>query len=214
MRFLRDHFPAHYGKAAAFIFLVALVASPPAHGAKADRKGQSPIARDSASRKYVSPKDLHSLIDQEGLPFSFTGLAKKTVLLNFIFTSCEAICPRQTQALVEIQHALPPALRQRVHFVSVTVDPDRDSAPTLKIYALAMGADLSDWSFVTGKTPELDWLQRYYAARDTARNKGPLNHQVGVYLLDGRGRLMQKYSGDFDKSRLLREIRQLDSLNE
>jgi len=155
MRFLRDHFPAPYGKAAAFIFLVALVASAPAHGAKADRKGQSPIARDSASRKYVSPKDLHSLIDQEGLPFSFTGLAKKTVLLNFIFTSCEAICPRQTQALVEIQRALPPALRQRVHFVSVTVDPDRDSAPTLKIYALAMGADLSDWSFVTGKTPEL-----------------------------------------------------------
>jgi protein SCO1/2 len=156
---------------------------------------------------------LRSLIDQEGQPFSFSQLEKTTVLVNFIFTNCAVSCPAQTQALVGIQRQLPATLRSRVRFVSVTVDPERDTAPILKQYAKAMGADLSGWSFVTGKASELDWLQHYYAVAASAGNKDKLDHEVAVFLLDAHGRLMQKYTGDFDKPRLLREIGEVDALN-
>src|SRR4051812_25504769 len=96
------------GKRVSFIFLVLLnfhfaFVADAAMAATADSATR-------ISRKPSSPKELHSLIDQEGHPFSFAGLANKTVLLNFIFTSCALSCPAQTQALVGIQRALTPAL--------------------------------------------------------------------------------------------------------
>jgi protein SCO1/2 len=121
-------------------------------------------------------------------------------------------CPAQTQALVGVQRGLPPALRSRVRFVSVTVDPDRDSVPVLKRYAASMGADLSGWSFVTGEAPELEWLYRYYSVGVTALDDGQFDHELGVYLLDARGRVMQRYTGSIDKTRLVREIAEVDAL--
>lgn len=189
------------------------VAIPP--GAKSGTAPETPPAQGSAAAKdglTSVPGSLRTLIDQEGNPFSFARLGGKTVLANFMFTHCPVSCPVQTQALVGIQRALPSALRSRVRIVSVTVDPERDSAAVLKRYAEAMGADLSGWSFVTGEASELDRLQRYYSVMAGGGNGGEYDHQVGVYLLDARGRLMQKYTGDFDKARLLKEIGQVDAL--
>jgi protein SCO1 len=164
--------------------------------------------------EFSSPKDLRTLIDQDGRPFSFAHLADKTVLVNFIFTSCPMKCPTQTLALLGIQRALPPSMRPRVRFVSVTVDPDRDSASVLKRYATSMGVDLSGWSFVTGTSKDLDRLYRYYGAGVRALNDGQYDHQLGAYLLDAKGRVMQRYTGEIDKPRLLREITEIDALNE
>jgi protein SCO1/2 len=176
-------------------------------------KAAGPDSAPGKASAIASPKDLRSLIDQDGRPFSFARLGKKTVLVNFIFTSCPMQCPAQTQALVGLQRALPPALRARVLFVSLTVDPDRDSAAALKRYALAMGADLSAWSFLTGKESELNWLYRYFSVGVKAIADGQYDHQMGAYLLDAQGRVMQRYTGDLDKPRLLREIGEVDALN-
>lgn len=160
------------------------------------------------------PGKLHSLIDQEGRPFSFAALSKKTVLVNFIFTSCPVKCPAQTQAIVGIQRALSKDLAPRVRFVSVTVDPERDSTAVLKRYAIALGADLSGWSFVTGNESDLNWLYRFFSVGVNAIDGGQYDHQMGAYLLDARGRVMQRYTGDLDQPRLLREIRAVDALKE
>jgi protein SCO1 len=161
----------------------------------------------------LKPKDLHSLVDQEGQPFSFGSLENQTVLVNFIFTVCPTVCPIQTQALIGIQQALSPALKTRVRLVSITVDPDRDSAQVLKRFAQAMGADFSNWTFVTGAASELKWLYRYYSVGVRATGDGLYDHQVGVYLVDAKGRVMQKYAGTIDKPRLLREVGEVDAMN-
>ncbi len=159
------------------------------------------------------PWELRSLIDQEGRPLSFATLANKTVLVNFIFTSCPMKCPAQTQALVGIQRALPKDMLPRIRFVSMTVDPERDSAAALKRYAIALGAELSGWSFVTGNESDLNRLYRFFSVGVNAIAGGQYDHQMGAYLLDGRGRVMQRYIGDIDKPRLLREIGEIDALN-
>lgn len=173
----------------------------------------APDASPGPSTESALARDLHSLRDQEGRPFSFARFARKTVLVNFIFTQCPMQCPAETQQLVGIQRALPPALRSRVRFLSVTVDPDRDTAPVLKRYAEAMGSDLLTWSFVTGEPSDLDRLYRYFGAGVRPLKDGQFDHQVGVYLLDARGRVMQRYTGDLDKARLLREIAEVDALS-
>jgi len=195
--------------------VIALIATATACWATSSALGSAPdsVSGPLKTAGFSSPGDLRSLIDQDGRAFAFARLAHKTVLVNFIFTTCAVSCPAQTHALVGIQRALPPALRPRIRFVSVTVDPDQDSALALKRYATSMGADLSGWSFVTGRASELDWLQHYYSVGVTVRNDGQFDHEVGIYLLDAQGRLMQRYSGNFDKRRLLREIAEVDALN-
>ena len=51
---------------------------------------------------------------------------------------------------------------QRVSALFVTIDPERDTPAVLKEYALAFGADLRGWSFLTG-APEVirDVTRRY-----------------------------------------------------
>jgi cytochrome oxidase Cu insertion factor (SCO1/SenC/PrrC family) len=212
-RLLTTHFAVVAGAAFAATAALAATAGKSAPTPAATRAAATADSANRETRKPSSPKDLRSLIDQEGRPFSFGGLEHKTVLVNFIFTSCAMSCPAQTQALVGIQRALPPALRPRVRFVSVTIDPDRDSVAVLKRYAAAMGADLSAWSFLTGETPELVWLEHYYAVAASAGKQGQLDHEIAVFLIDAQGRLMQKYTGDFDKPRLLREIGEVDAIN-
>ncbi|MES1164612.1 MAG: SCO family protein, partial [Verrucomicrobiota bacterium] len=151
-------------------------------------------------------------VDQDGRRFSFAELKGKTVVMNFVFTHCPVSCPAQTRALTAIQRALPKDLAPRVRFVSVTMDPERDTPPALKEYAVAIGANLAGWSFVTGNAGELAWLHRYYDVRVTRTTPGQFDHRVVVYLIDANGRLLQKYSGDFDKPRLLREIGEVDRL--
>lgn len=197
--------------------LACLVAAWAASGAGAGgQPGPDRSARSASPAHAIhSPStlaDLHSLIDEEGRPFAFARFAKTTVLANFIFTSCPMKCPTQTQALVAVQRSLPPALRTRVRFVSITVDPARDSAAALKRYAVAMGADLASWSFVTGEASELDWLYRFFSVGVNAIADGQYDHQMGAYLLDGQGRVMQRYTGDIDKPRLLKEIGAVDAL--
>jgi protein SCO1/2 len=160
----------------------------------------------------TTPDDLQSLVDQEGKSFSFVHLKGRTVVMDFIFTHCPSSCPMQLRALIGIQRALPAALQSHVQFVSVSMDPARDTPAVLKAYAASLGADLGNWSFVTGADQEITWLHQYFHLRVKPIEGGLFDHRVIVYLLDATGRLIQKYSGDLDQARLIKEIGEVDSL--
>jgi len=123
------------------------------------------------------------------------------------------VCPREARALAEVQAQLSPALRDRVQFVSLTVDPEQDLPERLTAFARTNGADLNHWSFArtsaaatTAVTAELGVFSGPSQAQ-----AAPVGHGTSVYLFDRRGRLMQRYAGSpLDIARLVREIEQLD----
>ena len=166
----------------------------------------------SSPSVITSPTELASLEDHEGKRFSFDRLKGRTVVMNFIFTHCPVSCPMQTKALTAVQQALPKALHDRVRFVSVTMDPTRDTPPVLRQYGATMGADLTNWSFVTGQADEIAWLHKHYNAQVKATDGGQFDHRVAVYLLDANRNLIQTYTGDFDQVRLVKEIGEVDGL--
>ncbi len=75
----------------------------------------------------------------------------RPVVLNFIFTSCGAICPLMTQTMASFQHLLGPD-SARVHMVSISIDPEEDTPARLRDYAREYHAG-AGWTFYTG-TPE------------------------------------------------------------
>ena len=89
-----------------------------------------------------------SLTDQRGAPFALSDLHDKVWVADFIFTNCATICPPMTIQMANLQDEL---TAEGLHFVSFSVDPERDTPEVLLRYANDYGADGSRWAFLTGQ---------------------------------------------------------------
>jgi protein SCO1/2 len=72
----------------------------------------------------------------------------KPVVLSFVYTTCTTICPLTSMTLAQVQAGLGDA-RDRVHLVSISIDPEQDTPARLREYALKFGAG-PQWHHYTG----------------------------------------------------------------
>ncbi len=141
------------------------------------------------------PAPAFSLVDVDGDTVSLAGLADKTLLVDFIFTRCPGPCPSLTSSHVSVQRALSPALREKIRFVSITIDPERDTPEDLRAYALARGADLTDWAFLSGPPDEVLAVMRAYGVGTKPGAEGDIEHVLATFLIDPRGQVVKRYLG-------------------
>ncbi len=150
------------------------------------------------------------LTDQNGAKLALTDLRGKLVLLDFIFTSCPGPCPMLTSAHVTLQRMLPPALRERTHFVSISLDPVRDTPMALRAYGLARGADLAGWSVLTGDPEAIARVIQGYGVGTLRRPDGQIDHLVATFLIDAEGNIAQRFIGlEHEPEALLRALESL-----
>jgi cytochrome oxidase Cu insertion factor (SCO1/SenC/PrrC family) len=83
----------------------------------------------------IGPAPALTLTTQESAPLSLGDLRGKVVLLTFIYTSCTDTCPLLTGKMASIQEKLGADFGSRVQFLSITVDPERDTPDVLRAYA-------------------------------------------------------------------------------
>jgi protein SCO1/2 len=157
-----------------------------------------------------------TLIDQNNRQFQVETLENKVTLFNFVYTQCSTVCPLQMQSLVQVQKKLTPELRNSVQFISVSLDPMHDKPRTLKAFAKRMGVNLSHWTLLTGKPKSIETLSdrlHLFDSNNKKDAKRPDDHSTNLWLVDGQGRLMQRYSGSpLDVERVTKEIVQLDAI--
>lgn len=148
-----------------------------------------------------------ALIDQDGKARSLDALRGSSVLLDFIFTHCNGPCPVSTSNRVQLQKNLPDDLRQQIHFVSISLDPKRDTPEELRRYALERGADLANWFFLTGDPQEVEDVLRSYGVGVVRGDDGDIQHVVVSFLIDPRGRITKRYFGlEHDTSEFIRDL--------
>ena len=139
-----------------------------------------------------------TVYDQNGNKLKFyTDLVKgKTVAINFIFTTCTAICPSLTATFRRVQQELGDRVGQDVHLISVSVDPTTDVPERLKEYAAKFKAG-PGWTFVTGDKVEIDsvLLSTRYGGGEQGRPypNGPYWQRVSRQLVS-RLRIVSAYS--------------------
>lgn len=149
------------------------------------------------------PAPSFALVDQDGRPLSLADLGGRLVVLDFIYTSCPGPCPTLTGAHVDLQKSLAPELRARTHFVSISIDPERDTPEVLRNYALARGADLSGWSFLTGPPETVRAVAASYGVGTTRASDEELVHTVATFLIDAEGQIAERWLGlDHDPAEL------------
>jgi protein SCO1/2 len=153
---------------------------------------QSPLAD-------IGPAPATVLQDQEDRPFRLDSLRGKAVLVSFVFTTCNGTCPTTTRTLVRVQNRLKAAglKRGEVEFVSISLDPARDTPDVLRQYATTFGADLASWHFLTGPSARVDRLISSWGIWTKRNAAGVLDHSSRVFLIDPNGRQREIYNLDF-----------------
>jgi protein SCO1/2 len=158
----------------------------------------------------IGPAPAFSLTTQEGARLSLQDLRGKVVAVTFIYASCADTCPLLTAKLAGLQARLGTDFGAKVFFVSITVDPERDTPAVLKRYAQVHGANLAGWAFLTGTPAEIQQVTRHYGIYYKKRPRGEVDHTFLTSLIDHRGTLRVQYLGvRFDPDELLRDLQAL-----
>lgn len=109
------------------------------------------------AREYFTNLEL---INQDGETVRFFDdvLKDKIVVVNFIFTNCEGACPLMTHKLSLVRDRFEDKIGNPLHFVSLSIDPERDTPAAMKAFAQEHQADHEGWVWLTGNPEHLDMI--------------------------------------------------------
>jgi protein SCO1/2 len=148
-----------------------------------------------------------ALISQDGAPVELRDFRGKVVVVTFIYTFCPDICPMLTAKMADVQDDLGRDFGAKIAFISITVDPERDTPAVLKEYAQAYGANLAGWTFLTGSPPAILDVTHRYGVFVSKTTDGGVDHTLLTSLVDPRGMLRVQYLGvRFDPDEFRRDI--------
>lgn len=140
----------------------------------------------------------YELITEEGKKVKFFDdlIKDKVVSINFIFTSCQNICPLETARLTEVYNQLKDRVGKDVFMYSITVDPARDSPEVLKAYKKKFNIG-EGWTFLTGKKEDIDDIRTklglYTADLDENLPDGQIDHNISLVMGNQKtGRWMKR----------------------
>jgi protein SCO1 len=127
-----------------------------------------------------------ALTDISGQQVTLPSLDHKIKVVNFIFTNCGDACPMTLHYMMEAQNELKKQglFGKDVVFLSVTMDPENDSAPVLKDYSEKFSADLSGWKFLCGSRAETDRVMEAFGIPAEKEANGQYIHSNKVFLID------------------------------
>jgi len=114
--------------------------------------GSSIAAEDEVERAREYFTNLE-LINQDGETVQFFDdvLKDKVVVINFVFTNCQGACPLMTFKLSQVRDQFESQFGDPLQFVSLSIDPERDTPAAMKAFAQEHRADHEGWVWLTIK---------------------------------------------------------------
>ena len=143
----------------------------------------------------IAPAPEFRLTSQDGAQVALADLRGKVVAVTFIYTLCTNTCPVLTPMMSFVQDQLGADFGAKIAFVSITVDPERDTPEVLKQYAQAFGANLAGWFFLTGRSDVIRDVTRRYGVFALKSANGDVDHTFLTSIVDRRGILRVQYLG-------------------
>lgn len=122
---------------------------------------------------------------------------------DLIFTNCTTVCLPMTSNMKLLQDKLKENDID-AQLVSLSVDPSYDSPEILKEYANDYGADLSNWTFLTGyefeEIKELSIKSFKSMLQEPLPDDDQVQHGTRFFLINPSGEVIKYYSGTEAKS--------------
>jgi cytochrome oxidase Cu insertion factor (SCO1/SenC/PrrC family) len=120
------------------------------------------------------------LVDHRGRKVRFYSdiVRGRAVAINFIFTTCQGVCPPMGTTFAKVETALK---GRGIRLISLSVDPVNDTPERLAAWAKKYGAG-PDWTLLTGRKLDVDGLLRALGAFSADKTR----HSPFVLLGDDR----------------------------
>jgi protoheme IX farnesyltransferase len=155
-----------------------------------------------------------SLVRQDGTTFTRDDLAGDPWIVDFIFTSCAGACVPMTQTMTKLQAEGLPA-----RFLSISVDPARDSPQALTDYRTKWQGDPERWTLLTGSDAAIGTLGRDGFKLSIGTGAAPVEgmpslfHSEKYALVDGAGWVRGYYDSNdsLELARLRQDVARLQS---
>lgn len=103
---------------------------------------------------------------KHSLNFFLDLIKKKSVAINFIFTSCTSSCSLSSAIFRQVQKKLG---KQKIQLISITVDPVNDTPERLLEFSKRFNA-APGWAFITGEKNNIAQLLKNFGVFTTDRN--------------------------------------------
>jgi protein SCO1 len=134
------------------------------------------------------------LIDQNGRPFTDADLKGRPFLVFFGFTHCPDACPTTLLEFSDVLDKLG-GDADKVRFLFITIDPERDNPNALKDYLSAFNSRLVG---LTGDLPAVTTVAKAYRVyfKKVRLDGGDytMDHTAVVYLMNKEGRFVTPFS--------------------
>ena len=147
-----------------------------------------------------------SFMESKGQKFELEDIKGKINIFDFFFTTCRGPCPIMSREMEKLYSYYQST--DKVQFVSVSVDPKRDSLAVLRAYAEKHGVTDNRWNFLHG---EIEELKRLSEEGFKLGSDFPDMHNTNFILVDQNGTIRGYYDPFTEASiKLLKtHIRQL-----
>lgn len=169
-----------------------------------------PSFRGSVLDEPVQVRDF-VLVDQNGDSFWLSDQQGNVVLLFFGYTQCPDVCPTTLATWRQVHEALGDDA-ERVRFVFVTVDPERDTPERLGLHVNAFNPDFIGLTGTPeGLAPVYEIFDVYHE-KDTESGSAAgylINHTATTFVLDPEGRWRLRETFGTEAEDIVHDIRQL-----
>lgn len=179
------------------------------------KTGEAPIEKPPAetivtgqtldrAKQLLQPGDTipdGDFVDQSGRKATLGAFRGSTVVLTFIYTRCPlpTFCPMMDRNFVSIQeHMKSDRTLKNVRLVTVSFDPTRDTPAVLRAHAKELDANLSVWTFLTGKEQAVDdFAGKFgvYVVRNP-NDQRDITHNLRTAVIGPDGVVKKIYTGN------------------
>jgi cytochrome oxidase Cu insertion factor (SCO1/SenC/PrrC family) len=156
--------------------------------------------------KHLHHVDSFEMTNQHGDKFNtaqFSG--GKPFLVSFFFATCPSICKDLNKQVERLNEQLK---KEDVAFVTISVDPDRDTVEVLKEYAEGFGAVSPRWTFLRGPQYQFKQVGEQMFRVEVV---DMANHTDNIMLVDKWGKYRDRFKWDdpYDMKRLVKAVKEV-----
>jgi protein SCO1/2 len=163
-----------------------------------------------------------TLVNQDGKPIHLSQYKGRSVALTFVYTRCpqpdQCTLMSSNFATVDQELQKQPDVYAKTHLLTVSFDPEYDTAKVMRSYGASHTGRYSDekfdhWEFTTGSADEVKRIAEFFGLRyfkDSSTGEEQVMHSLRTAVIDPNGRLVKLYRGnEWKPSELAEDLRSL-----
>jgi protein SCO1/2 len=132
--------------------------------------------------------------DEHNQSLELRDLKGKVRVIAMIFTHCTYACPRLVQDMKAIADSLPAAEKNKVGFVLVSFDAQRDDPAQLARFASQQGLD-DHWTLLHGDPRQIRELSMVLNVKYQDAGDNTYTHSNAILILDKQGSVIRSLEG-------------------